>query len=83
MKTVEGTTEQVDALKGTGFSTYIKPAKTAGALQAAEKLDSDGGGGFNPRITPAESMRAKQTAEKLIRRGTKRQGTASAVPKVA
>jgi hypothetical protein len=28
----DGTSEQVDALKGTGFSPYMKPAKSDGAL---------------------------------------------------
>ncbi|MGA3264423.1 MAG: hypothetical protein ABSC47_10315 [Terracidiphilus sp.] len=45
-------------VKGTGFSPYINPAKSARALQAAEKIGTEEDGGFNPRITSTDSMRA-------------------------
>jgi ribosomal-protein-alanine N-acetyltransferase len=43
---------------GHGFSRVINAAKSAWALQTAEKLDAEGGGGFNPRIRPIESTPA-------------------------
>jgi len=42
-------------LKGTGFSPYIRPAKSTRALQAAEKLIVLKGHDFSRAVTTAKS----------------------------